>query len=70
MKRKIIPKKAYNTSGYYVTNHAVKRMNERQVSKGELGYNLRHKPRFKTLQMTMEISHLMAGSVGIGYLPQ
>lgn len=48
MKRKIIPKKPYNTSGYYVTNHAVKRMNERQVSKGELGYNLRHKPRFKT----------------------
>ena len=53
MKWKIIPKKPYNTSGYYVTNHAVKRMNERKVSKGELGYNLRHKPRFKT-SLTMD----------------
>jgi len=40
MRRKIIPKKPYHTSGYYVTNHAVKRMNERQVSNRELGYNL------------------------------
>ena len=48
MRKKIIPKKPYNTSGYHVTDHAVKRMKERNVSKGELGHNLRHRPRFKT----------------------
>lgn len=53
MKRNIIPNKAYNTNGYYVTNHAVQRMKERNVSKGKLGYNLRHKPRFKT-SVTMD----------------
>ena len=37
MRKKIIPKKPYNTSGYHVTDHAVKRMKERNVSKGELG---------------------------------
>lgn len=47
-RKKIIPKKPYNTSGYYVTRHAVKRMQEREISKGELGINLRRKPRYRT----------------------
>ena len=34
MRKKIIPKKPYNTSGYHVTDHAVKRMKERNGSKG------------------------------------
>jgi len=47
-RKKIIPKKPYNTSGYYVTSHAVRRMQERKISKGELGINLRKKPRYRT----------------------
>lgn len=48
MKRKIIPKKPYHTSGYYVTKHATYDMQKREITKGELGYNLRKKPLLKT----------------------
>lgn len=48
MKRKIIPKHPYKTHGHYVTYHAVKRMNQRCISKGQLGYNLVGKPVFKS----------------------
>ena len=51
--KKIIPKKPYHTSGYHVTDHAVKRTKERNGSKGELGHNLRHRPRFKA-SVTMD----------------
>lgn len=48
MKWKIIPNKLYHTSGYYVTKHATHDMQKRDISKGELGYNLRKKPLLKT----------------------
>lgn len=48
MKRKIIPKHPYKTHGHYVIYHAVKRMNQRCISKGQLGYNLVRKPVFKS----------------------
>lgn len=48
MRRKIIPKKPYNTNGYHVTKHATYDMQKRDISKGELGYNLRKKPLLKT----------------------
>lgn len=47
-RKKIIPKKPYNTSGYYVTRHAVYDMQVRDISKGELGVNLRKKPALRT----------------------
>ncbi len=48
MKRKIIPKHPYRTHGHYVTKHAVQDMNKRNISKGELGYNLTKKPVYKS----------------------
>ena len=39
-----IPKMPYKVRDYYVTVHAVKRMNERRISKGQLYYNLTRKP--------------------------
>lgn len=48
MRKKIIPKKPYKTHGHYVTAHAVYDMNKRDISKGELGYNLRKRPVLKT----------------------
>jgi hypothetical protein len=39
-----IPKEPYKVRDYYVNFHAVKRMNERKISKGELYYNLTRKP--------------------------
>lgn len=43
-KKKIVPRKTYKTHGWFVTDHAVKDMNTRMVSKGELSYNLITKP--------------------------
>lgn len=48
MKKKIIPKKPYKTRGYFVTPHAIFDMNLRNISKGQLGYNLSKKPLLKT----------------------
>lgn len=48
MSRKIYPKRPYKTYGYYVTPHSIQRMNQRRISKGELGENLRKKPRYKS----------------------
>ena len=39
-----IPKEPYKVRDYYVNKHAIKRMNERKISKGELYYNLTRKP--------------------------
>jgi hypothetical protein len=48
MKRKTkdrtIPKTAYKVKTYYVNSHAVLRMQERKITKGELYYNLTRKP--------------------------
>lgn len=38
------PKKPYKVKRYYVTHHAVVRMNERKITKGELHYNLTRPP--------------------------
>ena len=43
-KERTIPKEPYKVRNYYVTAHAVKRMNERRISKGQLYYNLTRKP--------------------------
>lgn len=48
MRKKIIPKKPYKTHGHNVTIHAVYDMNKRNISKGELGYNLSKKPVYKS----------------------
>lgn len=48
MRKKIIPKKPYHTSGYYVTKHATYDMQKREISKGELGNNLRKRPLLNT----------------------
>jgi predicted HicB family RNase H-like nuclease len=40
-----IPKKPYDVKvAFHVTKHAVKRMNERGITKGQLQYNLTEKP--------------------------
>ena len=39
-----IPKEPYKVRDYYVNKHAIKRMNERKITKGELYYNLTRKP--------------------------
>ncbi len=49
--KKIIPKRPYRTRGHYVTKHAVFDMNKRNISKGELGYNLSKKPVYKSKPM-------------------
>ena len=38
------PRKTYRVSGFKVSNHAIKRMRTRGVTKSALRYNLRHKP--------------------------
>ena len=43
-KERIVPKEPYKVKDYYITVHAVKRMNERHISKGQLYYNLTRKP--------------------------
>ena len=43
-KERCIPKEPYKVKKYYVTQHAINRMNERKISKGELYYNLTRKP--------------------------
>lgn len=43
-KDRAIPKEPYKVKDYYVTAHAIKRMNERRISKGQLYYNLTRKP--------------------------
>lgn len=43
-KERTIPQAPYKVRDYYVTVHAVKRMNERRISKGQLYYNLTRKP--------------------------
>jgi hypothetical protein len=43
-RERTIPKVPYKVRDYYVTVHAVKRMNERRISKGQLYYNLTRKP--------------------------
>ena len=48
MRRKIIPNHPYYTHGHYVTKHAIFDMNKRNISKGELGYNLSKKPVYKS----------------------
>lgn len=42
-KERTVPKEPYKVKNYYVTVHAVKRMNERHISKGQLYYNLTRK---------------------------
>ena len=48
MKRKskdrTIPKESYKVRNFQVTPHAVERMQERNISKGELYFNLTRKP--------------------------
>lgn len=39
-----LPKSSYKDGKYTVTSHAVKRMNERKISKGEVHTNLHTKP--------------------------
>lgn len=43
-KDRSFPKEPYKVKKYYVTQHAVQRMNERKISKGSLYYNLIRKP--------------------------
>ncbi|MBR2970397.1 MAG: hypothetical protein IKC48_01195 [Clostridia bacterium] len=43
-KDRTIPKEPYKVRKYFVVAHAIKRMNERKISKGELYYNLTRKP--------------------------
>lgn len=43
-RERTIPREPYKVRNYYVTVHAVKRMNERHISKGQLYYNLTRKP--------------------------
>lgn len=43
-KERTVPKEPYKVKGYYITAHAIKRMNERRISKGQLYYNLTRKP--------------------------
>lgn len=39
-KNRTIPSKPYRDRKYYVNNHCVKRMIERQINRGEVHYNL------------------------------
>ena len=43
-KERKIPQEAYKVKNYFVTPHAVQRMNERKITKGDLYYNLTRKP--------------------------
>ena len=43
-RERTVPQTPYKVRDYYVTDHAVKRMNERCISKGQLYYNLTRKP--------------------------
>ncbi len=47
-KDKSIPKKEYKDNPYFVTKHAVLRMQERNINKGEVHVNLHSKPIKKT----------------------
>ena len=44
IKEQRFPKEPYKVKKYYVTQHAVQRMNDRKISKGNLYYNLTRKP--------------------------
>ena len=43
-KERTIPRVPYKVRNHYVTAHAVRRMSERRISKGQLYYNLTRKP--------------------------
>lgn len=44
MAKKYYPRKPYEVNHYKVGYHAIKRMKQRGVGKGDLGYNLHKKP--------------------------
>lgn len=47
-KDRTIPQESYKVRNFQVTSHAVERMQERNISKGELYFNLTRKPILET----------------------